>query len=305
MISVRTQCLACQAYFPQRSYRESVFRRTFYADPTTMKPLFFNLNYAALALAIALLAGCGGGSGDAGNPASTAASPSPAVSAASSKTLCGVDVGPKLLEGTVTSVHDGDTITLGSGGTVYRIRLDSIDAPELLQPFGNTSQSALSAAVLGKPVKVAYTKTDQYDRIVGAVFTESCQYVNLNQVAKGMAWFYKAYQCEVSAAVRAQFSQAQGSAAAADVGLWAQVNPEAPWFFRNGNEPVTPVCKSDAALSVASTALTSVGLTTNANSSTPVTVSTATTTSTVICYTGPRGGTYTLNADGSKNYSGC
>ena len=280
-----------------------------------MKPMLTRASCSAFSVAIALLAGCDGGSEGAGNsavctgsacnPAPTAASQNPAVSATSGATLCGVDVGPKLLEGSVTSVHDGDTITLSSGAAEYHIRLDSIDAPELAQPFGNSSQSTLSSAVLGKPVKVAYTKTDQYDRIVGAVFTDSCQYVNLSQVSTGMAWFYKAYQCEVSAAVRLKFSQAQGSAAAADLGLWAQVDPEAPWFFRNGFEPVTPICKSDAAVSAASTALTSVGLTTNANSSTAVAVSTATTTSTVICYTGPRGGTYTLNANGSKNYAGC
>ena len=262
-----------------------------------MKPISTHSSYTAFSLAIALFAGCGGGSGGAGNsaactgsacnPAPTAASQNPAVSATSGATLCGVDVGPKLLEGAVTSVHDGDTITLSVGGAVYHIRLDSIDAPELAQPFGNSSQSTLASAVLGKPVKVAYTKTDQYDRIVGAVFTDSCQYVNLSQVSTGMAWFYKAYQCEVSAAVRLKFSHAQGSAAAADLGLWAQVDPEAPWFFRNGFEPVTPVCTADV------------------NSSTAVAVSTATTTSTVICYTGPRGGTYTLNANGSKNYAGC
>ena len=282
-----------------------------------MKPIFIRTSYAAFSLAVTLLAGCGGGSGSGGSGGSAACTGSacnagqtsqglPVVTTpTSSTTLCGVDVGPKLLEGAVTSVHDGDTITLSSGGATYRIRLDSIDAPELAQPFGNMSQSTLSVAVLGKPVRVAYTKTDQYDRIVGAVFTDSCQYVNLSQVSTGMAWFYKAYQCEISAVVRAQFSQAQGGASAADLGLWAQVDPEAPWFFRNRNEPVTPVCKSDAALSVASTALTSVGLTTNANTSTAVAVSGATTTSTVICYTGPRGGTYTLNADGIKNYSGC
>jgi endonuclease YncB( thermonuclease family) len=249
--------------------------------------------------AIALLAGCGGGgsSGESGTAASNQTSPSQAINTIPSAKLCGVDVGAKLLEGTVTAVHDGDTLTLNSGGTATKIRLDSIDAPELAQPFGNTSQIALSGAVLGKPVKVAYTKTDQYDRIVGAVFTDSCQYVNLNQVSTGMAWFYKAYQCEISAAVRLQFSQAQDRAAAADLGLWAQVDPEAPWFFRNGSEPVTPVCKSDAAQSSASTALTATGPTTPANH--------VTTTSTVICYTGPRGGTYTLNANGTKNYSGC
>jgi endonuclease YncB( thermonuclease family) len=265
--------------------------------------------------AMALLAGCGGGGSSSASSTAASnqinqmnqASQSQALGTTThpAAMLCGVDVGAKLLEGLVTAVHDGDTITLSSAGTAYTIRLDSIDAPELAQPFGSTSQSTLSSAVLGKPVKVAYTKTDQYDRIVGAVFTDSCQYVNLNQVTKGMAWFYKAYQCEISAAVRAQFSQAQDAAAAADVGLWAQVNPEAPWFYRNGSEPVTPVCSSATAVAPTGTALTAAGPTTAANSATPVTVVTATTTSTVICYTGPRGGTYTLNANGSKNYSGC
>ena len=262
-----------------------------------MKSIFIFVPVSALIL----LAGCGGG-GDSGGAGSQSQA---ATTTAASVKLCGVDVGAKLLEGAVTSVHDGDTITLSSRGAVYHIRLDSIDAPELAQPFGNTSQSALAAAVLGKPVKVAYTKTDQYDRIVGAVFTDSCQYVNLNQVSKGMAWFYKAYQCEIGAAVRAQFSQAQDLAAGADIGLWAQLNPEAPWFYRNGSEPVTPVCQSNAALLPSGTALTAAGLTTPGNSSTPVTVVTASTPSTVICYTGPRGGTYTLNANGTKNYGGC
>lgn len=236
------------------------------------------------AFAIAMLTGCGGGGSTlAACTGSSCTQNGPIQSA----TLCGVDVGTKRLEGSVTDVHDGDTITLSSGGAIYKIRLDSIDAPELGQPFGPTSQSTLASAVLGKPVRVAYTKTDSYDRVVGAVFTDSCQYVNLNQVSQGMAWFYKAYQCEISAAVRLQFAQAQDRAVASRLGLWSQVDPEAPWFFRNGFEPVTPVCTPDT-----------VG-------TAPVIVAGPSPGASGICYTGPRGGTYTLNADGTKNYSGC
>ncbi len=251
----------------------------------------------------ALLMGCGGGGGGGGgNPGTTQS-----VSASSTQagTLCGVNVGAKLIEGSVTDVHDGDTLTLSVLGTTYKIRLDTIDAPELAQPFGSLSQSNLANAVLGKSVKVAYTKTDQYDRIVGAVFTDSCQYVNLNQVATGMAWFYKAYQCEVSATVRNQFTETQDKAVAAKVGLWAQSDPEAPWFYRNGVEPVTPTCTSDSPIVSGNSALSSVGPSTSANTSSPITVSTGTPTSSKICYTGPRGGTYTLTANGNKNYSGC
>ena len=204
------------------------------------------------------------------------------------ETLCGVDVGPNRLEGLVTGVHDGDTITLNSGGTEHKIRLDSVDAPELAQPYGSFSQSTLSNAVLRKSVRVAYTKADQYDRIVGAVFTDNCQYVSLNQVATGAAWFYKAYQCEVSAAVRARFVQSQDLAVNTKSGLWIQSDPEAPWFYRNGTEPVTPVCASETP-----------------SSSTVIPVAAGDTVSTTTCYTGARGGTYTLTPSGNRNYGGC
>ena len=258
-------------------------------------------NILACACTSVGLIACGGG-GDGGNTVTTGSAP---VASIQGETLCGVDVGAKRLEGSVTNVHDGDTITLASGGTEYKIRLDSIDAPELAQPFGSFSQNTLSNAVLRKSVRVAYTKTDQYERIVGAVFTDNCQYVNLNQVAAGAAWFYKAYQCEVSAAVRARLAQSQDIAVNAKAGLWAQSDPEAPWFYRNGTEPVTPVCTSDAPSWSANSALTSVGSTTTANSSTTVSVVSGDTVSTKTCYTGPRGGTYTLTPSGNKDYGGC
>ena len=266
-----------------------------------------------LTLSTLALAGCGGGDGGTSTTGGSAPVPAPAPSVQISE-LCGVEVGSKRLEGVVTHVHDGDTLTLNSAGMIYKIRLDSIDAPELAQISGALSQSTLANEVLGKPVKVAYTKTDQYERIVGAVFTNSCQYVNLNQVSKGMAWFYKAYQCEITAPVRKQFIQAQDDAVNAKLGLWMQSDPEAPWFYRNGSEPVTPICSSDSPAWLGSFALSSGGSTTPANSSVTIPASppVATKPSTPVvtlpsktCYTGPRGGTYTLTANGNKNYGGC
>lgn len=154
--------------------------------------------------------------------------------------LCGYGVGSKLITGKVTAVHDGDTITIDG---VTKIRLDTIDAPELSQSFGSQSQLALSNMVLGGTVRVAYSKIDRYGRTVGSVFTAGCDYVNLRQVASGMAWFYKAYQCEAPLAVRGAFASAQDSAISARLGLWSEASPEAPWMFRNGVEPETPICK--------------------------------------------------------------
>jgi endonuclease YncB( thermonuclease family) len=257
---------------------------------------------ALVALSLAL-AGCGGGGGldSAGTPATTATPQTAAT------TYCGYLVGTKTLQGTVTRVHDGDTLTLSTATGSSQIRLDAIDAPELAQPFGSESQSRLSALVFGKNVTVAYSKTDQYDRIVGAVFS-NCEYVNLTQVASGQAWFYKAYQCELSAEVRTRFAEAQDAAVRARLGLWSQADPEAPWFFRNGREPVTPSCTSDlpswsTELGMGPTAPTVSAGTTMGSTSTGST--TSTTSSGKICYVGPRGGSYTLTANGNKNYSGC
>ncbi len=68
----------------------------------------------ALLLILFALVACGGGGGDPG-----ASSGSGAVASGS---LCGHDVGPNLIEGTVSKVHDGDTITVNGES----IRLDGI-----------------------------------------------------------------------------------------------------------------------------------------------------------------------------------
>ncbi len=186
---------------------------------------------AALALA-ASLAACGGGDSD---PAPSSSTPSPT-------TFCGHQTGPNQITGTVTSVHDGDTLTV-SGTTV---RLASIDAPELAQPYGNEAQAALAAKVLGQTVTVAYANADRYGRVVGSVFTPTCDLVNLRQVQEGAAWVYEAYRCEVSAADRDAYAKAQDEAQLAKRGLWAKDEAQAPWNFRNGTDPATPTCSSDA-----------------------------------------------------------
>ena len=207
-----------------------------------------------LGLAV-LLGACGGGGESVGAVQSSAgsttvsaiddltAAPGTAASTQGS-TLCGFDVGARKLQGSVSAVHDGDTVTLNAAGVIHKIRLDGIDAPELAQTFGSLSQSTLASAVLGKIVQVAYSQTDQYGRIVGAVFTAGCEYVNLKQVASGMAWFYRAYQCELSAPLRAQFAKAEDAAVASKTGLWLDADPTAPWLYRNGVDPVAPSCSS-------------------------------------------------------------
>jgi endonuclease YncB( thermonuclease family) len=263
-------------------------------------------------LAIGLSAcGGGGGGGDSGSAAAPTSSPTPSSAplvapAVPVSTYCGYSVGASLLSGTVISVHDGDTVKVSTATGVRDIRLEGIDAPELVQPYGPQSQANLSALVLNQPVTVAYSKLDQYNRVVGSVFTSSCQLTNLMQLQVGAAWFYKAYQCEQAAPVRSLYAEAQTTASERRVGLWAATDPEAPWFFRNGNEPATPTCTSDLP-EVGDTAQSAPvpTVTKPPVGPTPTTPTVIPTTTPKICYVGPRGGTYTLSANGSKNYGGC
>ena len=103
------------------------------------------------------------------------------------------------IEGKVVGVVDGDTITvLDSTNTQHKIRLSGIDAPEKSQPFGNRSKQSLSDLVFYKAVTVDTEKRDKYKRNVCKVLVDGVD-ANLEQVRRGMAWHYKAYEREQSA----------------------------------------------------------------------------------------------------------
>lgn len=166
--------------------------------------------------------------------------PTASYSTSSTVTFCGYTVPSKSMTGVVTSVHDGDTIKIGA----TTVRLDSIDAPELAQPYGSQSRDKLKSLVEGKSVTVYYSKVDKYGRTVGSVFASGCAFANLQQVRSGSAWHYKQYQCEQPVGLRAEFAAAQSAAESADLGLWAFVATP-PWVYRNGIDPTPPACTSD------------------------------------------------------------
>lgn len=136
------------------------------------------------------------------------------------------------LVGHVVGVTDGDTITvLDATKTQYKIRLAGIDAPEKKQPFGSVSKKSLSDLVFDKVVSIQYDKEDRYGRIVGKVLVNGKD-VNLEQVKRGLAWWYKKYQKEQSQQDRLDYLHAQETAEASGVGLWVDSDAVAPWDFR-------------------------------------------------------------------------
>jgi micrococcal nuclease len=96
------------------------------------------------------------------------------------------------LTGKVVKIADGDTLTLLVGKTQIRVRLDGIDTPERVQPFGRKAGQALAKKVFGKVVQIDDLGKDRYGRTLGIVRLGK-RNVNLELVREGWAWWYRKY----------------------------------------------------------------------------------------------------------------
>ena len=137
------------------------------------------------------------------------------------------------IQGRVVGVSDGDTITiLDAKNQQHKVRLAGIDAPEKSQAFGQASKKQLSDLVYGKAVAVEWQKLDRYGRTVGKVLLDGFD-VCLDQIRKGMAWHYKKYAGDQSAADRQTYAAVEAEAREARLGLWLYASPEPPWDYRH------------------------------------------------------------------------
>jgi endonuclease YncB( thermonuclease family) len=136
------------------------------------------------------------------------------------------------LIGKVIKVSDGDTITvLDINNQKHKIRLKGIDAPESQQAFGDISTQSLSELVYDKEVLVTWDKKDKYYRILGKVIVDGND-ANYEQLTKGLAWYYKQYEKDLSDEDKKRYSEAEEWARNYTEGLWADSNSIPPWEFR-------------------------------------------------------------------------
>lgn len=84
-----------------------------------------------------------------------------------------------------------------------------------------------------KPSRSETEKKDRYGREIGKVLVDGMD-ANLQQVSRGFAWHYKAYEREQSANDRQLYDLAENEAKAAQRGLWWDAKPVAPWELRKG-----------------------------------------------------------------------
>src|SRR5262249_27349537 len=105
------------------------------------------------------------------------------------------------------------------------------------QDFGSRAKQSLSDLVFGKTVTVTSGKKDRYGRTVGKVTFEGRD-INLEQLNRGFAWFYRQYARELSRNDATAYEQAEDRARREKRGLWTDPNPTPPWDFRRGSREV-------------------------------------------------------------------
>lgn len=141
------------------------------------------------------------------------------------------------LSGKVVHVSDGDTFNLLVNGRTERIRMASIDAPEIGkgnqqpgQPYGQASRQALSDLIAGKTVVLQCFERDRYERAICDVGLSDGTTANQRQVRQGMAW--------ANTEKRGQFlrdsslPELQQQARRQGLGLWRDAHPVEPWAWR-------------------------------------------------------------------------
>lgn len=142
-----------------------------------------------------------------------------------------------VLQGRVIRVADGDTFTLRVGAAQQRIRMASIDAPELRkdarrpgQPYGRASRDALAGLVAGKTLTLHCYEKDRYDRNICDVALPDGSTANQKQVAWGMAWANMEGKGKFMRDPTLPSLEAQ--ARHDRRGLWRDGDPVRPWVWR-------------------------------------------------------------------------
>jgi len=131
----------------------------------------------------------------------------------------------------VEMINDGDTVTLlDTAGQRVRVRLVSIDAPELDQPMGRESRAALAAKLAGGIVRVEGDARDQHGRLLGTLRLADRD-LNREMVAEGWAWAFTGF------AENDDLIAAESAARRGRRGLWADPQPQPPRQWRELHPP--------------------------------------------------------------------
>jgi len=150
--------------------------------------------------------------------------------------------------GTVVSVHDGDTITVArQDGTRERIRLFGVDCPELkfpgrwdTQPYARAAKRFVQGILPRGAAVAIQERGESYGRIVaGVISLDDGRTVQAELVRAGYAWIDGRY-CKRDMPECTAWRALQHEAVAARRGLWkaraGSRPPIAPLAWRSGQD---------------------------------------------------------------------
>ena len=154
----------------------------------------------------------------------------PQIRVESPESVCGKEIlGSIRAEAKV--IQGGDQlqlVTLYDNGqkAFLNFTLDSVDAPENDQPFGDHASRKLSDLVMQKPLIVHGTELDKNDYPVRGFIMVGDINVNTEMVRRGFAWH------DVAASDDSELAKLEKEARENGTGLWGVGDPIAPWEWR-------------------------------------------------------------------------
>jgi micrococcal nuclease len=135
--------------------------------------------------------------------------------------------------GKVTSVTDGNTITVIYSNKERQMKISGVDCPDLDQPYGTEAKDFLVALIGGREIWVNVERMDHFNRSISKI-TLNGEDVAVQVVQAGLGWYDTRYSSNV------QIAEAQARARASKSGLWSQEKPIPPWEFRQMSRGIIP-----------------------------------------------------------------
>jgi micrococcal nuclease len=134
------------------------------------------------------------------------------------------------LEGVVVAVPEGDALEVLHDGTVFLIRLQDVDAPEIGQPYGKEAQVFVESLALGKRAKVSTVGPLRAGTSHKGTMTLASGFNLSHELLKaGLAWWDR-----LAAAGNDSLWKLEREARTEHRGLWEDEDPIPPWEWRKG-----------------------------------------------------------------------
>jgi endonuclease YncB( thermonuclease family) len=127
---------------------------------------------------------------------------------------------------TVTEVYDGDTLTAFCDARSVRLRVSSIDAPEIAQSWGTPARDFARRLLVSSIVTVQPVDQDQYGRTVARLTLSDGRDFARIMVRSGLAFHYIRYSTDP------ELASLESAAREENLGIWAFGGSERPDEFR-------------------------------------------------------------------------